>query len=187
MPSRPWPIATSAGLFPGVADAAPGAGRRGCDPADLSERPGDLKGFAGMPAFHVAVAHRDPRGAQGDPQAKGAGHVSLEEATEEADGYAPSRTRNTSRIGVSRRRSWCGRTKSSGYDDALAKLDEKHRLVFLLRDVEGLSVEGDGRGARAQRGQYQGAAAARAASAPREFTRTPGDPERRVARNRHNH
>ena len=26
-------------------------------------------------------------------------------------------------------------------DDALAKLDEKHRLVFLLRDVEGLSVE----------------------------------------------
>ena len=25
-------------------------------------------------------------------------------------------------------------------DDALAKLDEKHRLVFLLRDVEGLSV-----------------------------------------------
>ncbi len=26
-------------------------------------------------------------------------------------------------------------------DDALAKLDEKHRLVFLLRDVEGLSVK----------------------------------------------
>ena len=25
-------------------------------------------------------------------------------------------------------------------DDALAKLDEKHRLVFLLRDVEGLSI-----------------------------------------------
>ncbi len=26
-------------------------------------------------------------------------------------------------------------------DDALARLDEKHRLVFLLRDVEGLSVK----------------------------------------------
>jgi RNA polymerase sigma-70 factor, ECF subfamily len=26
-------------------------------------------------------------------------------------------------------------------DEALAKLDEKHRLVFLLRDVEGLSIE----------------------------------------------
>ena len=26
-------------------------------------------------------------------------------------------------------------------DEALAKLDEKHRLVFLLRDVEGLSVK----------------------------------------------
>ena len=26
-------------------------------------------------------------------------------------------------------------------DEALAKLDERHRLVFLLRDVEGLSVE----------------------------------------------
>jgi RNA polymerase sigma-70 factor (ECF subfamily) len=26
-------------------------------------------------------------------------------------------------------------------DEALAKLDEKHRLVFLLRDVEGLSIQ----------------------------------------------
>ena len=26
-------------------------------------------------------------------------------------------------------------------DEALARLDEKHRLVFLLRDVEGLSVK----------------------------------------------
>jgi RNA polymerase sigma-70 factor (ECF subfamily) len=26
-------------------------------------------------------------------------------------------------------------------DEALAQLDEKHRLVFLLRDVEGLSVK----------------------------------------------
>ena len=26
-------------------------------------------------------------------------------------------------------------------DDALARLDEKHRLVFLLRDVEGLSIQ----------------------------------------------
>ncbi|MCS7049220.1 MAG: sigma-70 family RNA polymerase sigma factor, partial [Verrucomicrobiae bacterium] len=26
-------------------------------------------------------------------------------------------------------------------EDALAKLDEKYRVVFLLRDVEGLSIE----------------------------------------------
>ena len=26
-------------------------------------------------------------------------------------------------------------------DDALARLDEKHRLVFLLRDVEGFSIQ----------------------------------------------
>jgi RNA polymerase sigma-70 factor (ECF subfamily) len=26
-------------------------------------------------------------------------------------------------------------------DEALARLDEKHRLVFVLRDVEGLSIQ----------------------------------------------
>ena len=73
---------------------------------------------------------------------KGLDTVSLEEATEEADSYgtiphpeyiadwrqSPEelvRKNETQRL----------------LEDALGKLDEKHRLVFLLRDVEGLSVK----------------------------------------------
>jgi RNA polymerase sigma-70 factor, ECF subfamily len=68
--------------------------------------------------------------------------ISLEEATEEADSYgtiphpeyiadwrqSPEELVQKNEI-------------QRLLDDALAKLDEKHRLVFLLRDVEGLSVK----------------------------------------------
>lgn len=72
---------------------------------------------------------------------RGVQMVSLEEATEERDGYdtvphpeyiadwrqSPEQLVHNHEI----RRL---------LDEALAKLDEKHRLVFLLRDVQGLSV-----------------------------------------------
>lgn len=41
--------------------------------------------------------------------------------------------------------------------DALDRLDDKHRLVFLLRDVEGLSVSETAEALSLQRGQREGA------------------------------
>ena len=68
--------------------------------------------------------------------------VSLEEATEESDGHdtiphpeyiadwrqSPSELVHRNEI-------------QRLLDDALARLDEKHRMVFLLRDIEGFSVK----------------------------------------------
>ncbi len=72
-------------------------------------------------------------------------------------------------------------------DDALAKLDEKHRLVFLLRDVEGLSV----REAAEALGLSEANTKVRLLRARlqlrEELTRTLGDPERRVVRTHHDH
>jgi RNA polymerase sigma-70 factor, ECF subfamily len=70
-------------------------------------------------------------------------------------------------------------------DDALDRLDEKHRLVFILRDVEGLSVQETAETlglsesnvkVRLLRGRLQ----------LRELlTQAFGDPERRLVRERH--
>lgn len=70
-------------------------------------------------------------------------------------------------------------------DDALAQLDEKHRLVFLLRDVEGLSIQ--------ETAETLGLSEAnvkvrllRARLQLREvLTRAFGDPKRRLARENH--
>lgn len=70
-------------------------------------------------------------------------------------------------------------------EDALAKLDEKHRLVFLLRDVEGMSVK--------ETAETLGLSEAntkvrllRARLQLRErLTRTLGDPETRIVRAHH--
>jgi RNA polymerase sigma-70 factor (ECF subfamily) len=67
-------------------------------------------------------------------------------------------------------------------DDALAQLDEKHRLVFLLRDVEGLSVRetADALGLTEANTKVR---LLRARLQLREqLTRTFGDPERRLMR-----
>ena len=71
-------------------------------------------------------------------------------------------------------------------DDALARLDEKHRLVFLLRDVEGLSVKetADALGLSEANTKVR---LLRARLQLRELlTRTLGDPARQVTRT-HNH
>jgi RNA polymerase sigma-70 factor (ECF subfamily) len=72
-------------------------------------------------------------------------------------------------------------------DDALAELDEKHRLVFLLRDVEGLSIK--------ETAETLGLSEAntkvrllRARLQLRErLTRTLGDPARAIAPHSHAH
>jgi RNA polymerase sigma-70 factor (ECF subfamily) len=68
-------------------------------------------------------------------------------------------------------------------DKALAQLDEKHRLVFLLRDVEGLSVK-ETAGALGLSEANTKVRLLRARLQLREqLTRTLGDPDKRVTRN----
>lgn len=72
-------------------------------------------------------------------------------------------------------------------DAALAKLDDKHRLVFLLRDVEGLSVAE----AAAALGLTESNVKMRLLRARlqlrEELTRTLGDPASRLERSHHHH
>ncbi|HZR21540.1 MAG TPA: sigma-70 family RNA polymerase sigma factor [Verrucomicrobiae bacterium] len=71
-------------------------------------------------------------------------------------------------------------------DEALAELDEKHRLVFLLRDVEGLSVRETAEALGLSEANTK-VRLLRARLQLRELlTRTLGDPARRVTR-RHDH
>ena len=112
---------------------------------------------------------------------KGLVTVSLEEATEEEDSYgsiphpeyiadwrqSPEelvRKNETQRL----------------LEDALAKLDEKHRLVFLLRDVEGLSVKEAAEALGLSEGNTKVRLLRARLRLREELTRTLGDPERRV-------
>src|SRR5579864_618857 len=71
-------------------------------------------------------------------------------------------------------------------DEALSQLDEKHRLVFLLRDVEGLSVRETAEALGLSEANTK-VRLLRARLQLRELlTRTLGDPARRVTR-RHDH
>ena len=114
--------------------------------------------------------------------------VSLEEATEEADGYdtiphpeyiadwrqSPEQLvpkNETQRL----------------LDDALARLDEKHRLVFLLRDVEGLSVKETAAALGLSEANTKVRLLRARLQLREQLTRTLGDPERRVVRNPHEH
>ena len=59
-------------------------------------------------------------------------------------------------------------------EEALHQLDDKHRLVFLLRDVEGFSVRETAQALNLSRGQYQGKAVASPASTPGTSNTQPG-------------
>jgi RNA polymerase sigma-70 factor (ECF subfamily) len=72
-------------------------------------------------------------------------------------------------------------------DEALAKLDEKHRLVFLLRDVEGLSIQetADTLGLSESNVKVR---LLRARLQLREMlTQAFGNPDRRLVRESHHH
>jgi RNA polymerase sigma-70 factor, ECF subfamily len=119
---------------------------------------------------------------------KGLDTVSLEESTEETDSYgsvphpeyiadwrqSPEKLVQQHEI-------------SRLLDEALARLDEKHRAVFLLRDVEGLSVK--------ETAEAMGLSEAntkvrllRARLQLRELlTRSLGDPARQLTRASHGH
>jgi RNA polymerase sigma-70 factor, ECF subfamily len=119
---------------------------------------------------------------------KGLDTISLEEATEEADGYdtiphpeyiadwrqSPEQLvqkNETQRL----------------LDEALEKLDEKHRLVFLLRDVEGLSVKETAETLGLSEANTKVRLLRARLQLREQLTRTIGDPERRVVRVPHDH
>ena len=119
---------------------------------------------------------------------KGLDTISLEEATEEADGYdtvphpeyiadwrhSPEQLVHQHEI-------------QRLLDEALAKLDEKHRLVFLLRDVEGLSVRETAETLGLSEANTKVRLLRARLQLREQLTRTLGDPERRVVRVSHNH
>jgi RNA polymerase sigma-70 factor (ECF subfamily) len=119
---------------------------------------------------------------------KGLDTVSLEAATEEADRYgaiphpeyiadwrqSPEQLVRKNEI-------------RQLLDDALAKLDEKHRLVFLLRDVEGLSVKETAEALGLSEANIKVRLLRARLQLREELTQSLGDPQRRVARSQHDH
>jgi len=68
-------------------------------------------------------------------------------------------------------------------DEALASLDEKHRLVFLLRDVEGLSVKETAAALGLSEANTKVRLLRARLQLREQLTRTLGDPDKRVIRN----
>jgi RNA polymerase sigma-70 factor (ECF subfamily) len=67
-------------------------------------------------------------------------------------------------------------------DEALAQLDEKHRLVFLLRDVEGFSVKETAEALGLTEANVKVRLLRARLQLREQLTRTLGNPERRVIR-----
>jgi RNA polymerase sigma-70 factor (ECF subfamily) len=149
----------------------------------------NLDGFRGDAAFATWLLRIATHAALKVIRKKqGLDTVSLEEATEEADSYgtiphpeyiadwrqSPEQLVQKNEI-------------QRLLDDALAKLDEKHRPVFLLRDVEGLSVKETAEALGLSEANTK-VRLLRARLQLRELlTQTLGDPERRVVRSQHDH
>ena len=71
-------------------------------------------------------------------------------------------------------------------DDALTRLDEKHRLVFLLRDVEGLSIQETAAALDVSEGNVKVRLLRARLQLREELTRVLGDTKRQLVRS-HNH
>ena len=72
-------------------------------------------------------------------------------------------------------------------DDALTRLDEKHRLVFLLRDVEGLSVRETADALELSEGNVKVRLLRARLQLREDLTRVLGDPARQLVRSHHHH
>ena len=72
-------------------------------------------------------------------------------------------------------------------DEALAQLDEKHRLVFLLRDVEGLSVKETAEALGLSEANVKVRLLRARLQLRERLTRTFGDDSRRVVRSHRHH
>jgi RNA polymerase sigma-70 factor (ECF subfamily) len=149
----------------------------------------NLDGFRGDAAFATWLLRIATHAALKVIRKKrGLDTVSLEEATEEADSYGTiphpeyiadwrqSPEQLVQRNEIQRL-----------LDDAFAKLDEKHRLVFLLRDVEGLSVKETAEALGLSEANTKVRLLRARLQLREQLTQTLGDPERRVMRIQHNH
>jgi RNA polymerase sigma-70 factor (ECF subfamily) len=72
-------------------------------------------------------------------------------------------------------------------DDALTRLDEKHRLVFLLRDVEGLSVKETAEALELSEANVKVRLLRARLQLREDLTRVLGDPARQLIRSQHPH
>jgi RNA polymerase sigma-70 factor (ECF subfamily) len=72
-------------------------------------------------------------------------------------------------------------------DDALARLDEKHRLVFLLRDVEGFSIQETAEALDLSEANVKVRLLRARLQLREELTRVLGDPARRLIQSPHPH
>jgi len=72
-------------------------------------------------------------------------------------------------------------------DDALTRLDEKHRLVFLLRDVEGLSIQETAAALDLSEANVKVRLLRARLQLREDLTRVLGDPERQLVRLPHHH
>ncbi|MCU0784949.1 MAG: sigma-70 family RNA polymerase sigma factor [Verrucomicrobia bacterium] len=72
-------------------------------------------------------------------------------------------------------------------DDALAQLDEKHRLVFVLRDVEGSSVKETAEALGLSETNVKVRLLRARLQLREHLTRTLGDPAKRIERGQHHH
>ena len=149
----------------------------------------NLDGFRGDAAFATWLLRIATHAALKVIRKKrGLDTVSLEEATEEADSYGTiphpeyiADWRQSPEELVQRNEI------QRLLDDALAKLDEKHRLVFLLRDVEGLSVKETAEALGLSEANTKVRLLRARLQLREQLTRTLGDPARRVVRVPHNH
>ena len=149
----------------------------------------NLKGFRGDSSFATWLLRIATHAAlKVIRKRRGLNMVSLEEATEEADSYdtiphpeyiADWRQSPEELV----RKNEVQRL----LDVALAKLDEKHRLVFLLRDVEGLSVKEAAEALGLSEANTKVRLLRARLQLREELTRTLGDPDRRAVRAPHDH
>lgn len=72
-------------------------------------------------------------------------------------------------------------------DEALARLDEKHRLVFLLRDVEGLSIRETAEALDLSEANVKVRLLRARLQLREDLTRVLGDPERQMIQSHHHH
>jgi RNA polymerase sigma-70 factor (ECF subfamily) len=72
-------------------------------------------------------------------------------------------------------------------DEALGRLDEKHRLVFLLRDVEGLSVRDTAEALGLSEANTKVRLLRARLQLREQLTQTLGDPATRIERGQHHH
>ena len=149
----------------------------------------NLEGFRGEASFSTWVLRIASHAAlKIIRKRKGLNTVSLEEATEPADDFnsiphpefiadwRQSPEHLVERNEVRRL-----------LDDALARLDEKHRLVFLLRDVEGLSVKETADALELSEANVKVRLLRARLQLREELTRVLGDPARQLVRSHHYH